>query len=191
MSALHKLRVWIFGPGTIEHLKFEVERISELALEERRRLEHENDVLLTQLSARIAELKDDRAAAELTHESELARMAESRDYFRQRMERYELLLHPGLVPRDPKDKRAPVVVNSGPRRKSWPQLLSEHAAEEFDPEKVKDEQEKEKKRREEIARKSLEAIAQAKEKMRRRTEDAGQLTAAVAPQQEDSHEGAA
>jgi hypothetical protein len=111
---------------------------------------------------------------------ELAELRESRDYYRQRMERYELLIHPGLVPRDPKQVKPPVAVSTGPRRKTWAQIQTEHAAEEFDPEKVKTYEEQQKQKREEIATKAQAAIDKAK------ADRARKISGAVEPQQEDT-----
>ena len=92
----------------------------------------------------------------------LAEIKESRDYFRQRAERYELLLHPGLVPRSPKDPKAPVNVITGPRRKTWPQILAENAAEELTPDNLKAEDKRRADQQKELAEKNEAAIKEAK-----------------------------
>jgi hypothetical protein len=150
---------------------------------------HEVDLANTKLEAsrEAMNLTTQLAALRVDHETELARMTESRDYFRQRMERYELMLHPGLVPRDPKAKREVVSVNSGARRQSWPQLIAAHVAEEFNPEAVEKDAKADKVRRDDIAKKSREAIEAAKKKMRER-QRAAQSAELGAPTQEDSHE---
>jgi hypothetical protein len=112
-------------------------------------------------------------------EKYLAKIEAERDYFRQRMERFELLLHPGLEPRDPKAPKAPVNVVTGPRRKTWAQIQAEHATEEFDPDKVKADAEKDKVRREEIATRAQAAIDKAK------ADRARKLAGEVEAQQED------
>jgi hypothetical protein len=131
------------------------ERLEDRIREERDRYTTELSVLREQNDEKIAEILE-------RNRRELAKTQESADYFRQRMERFELLLHPGLEPRDPKAPRAPVNVVTGPRRKTWAQIQAEHATEEFDPDKVKADAEKDKVRREDIATRAQAAIDKAK-----------------------------
>lgn len=109
----------------------------------------------------------------------IAEIKESRDYFRQRAERYELLLHPGLAPRSPKDPRPAVSVATGARRKSWPQILAENAAEELTPDNLKAEDKRRADQQKELAAKNEAAIKEAKART------AAKLApSAEAPQQE-------